>query len=67
MTQLPPETEGGRPRRVPGPWKMAGQTTQMIGVVQDTDRLDRYHSTLPGSGGWFHHLAALYPAYTFAP
>src|SRR5437867_992088 len=45
----------GKPTRLPGPWKMAGQTASILAVVQDGDLKERYHHSSPTrKPDWFH-------------
>ena len=41
--QIPPEKKGDRAKVVPGPWKMAGETMNILAVYQDEDLPDRYY------------------------
>lgn len=52
--------------RLPGPWKMAGQTMRLLAVVQDGDLKTRYHHS--GTGpipDWFHKAQDMWPRYEF--
>ena len=52
--------------RLPGPWKMAGQTMRLLAVVQDGDLKTRYHHS--GTGpipDWFHKAHDMWPRYEF--
>ena len=56
MITLPPEKKGDRPKVIPGSWKMAGETMNILAVYQDEDSADRYHHSSPTRppGGFFH-------------
>lgn len=50
--------------RTPGPWKMAGQTVNVLAVVQDGDLKERYHHSGPTKkSGWFHKTQPGWPVY----
>ncbi len=52
--------------RLPGPWKMAGQTVSLLAVVQDGDLKERYHHSSPTKKpGWFHKSQPDWPRYLF--
>ena len=52
--------------RLPGPWKMAGQTVSILAVVQDGDLKERYHHSSPTKKpGWFHKSQPDWPRYQF--
>lgn len=52
--------------RVPGPWKMAGQTISLLAVVQDGDLKERYHhSSATRPSGWFQKTQPEWPVYEF--
>lgn len=52
--------------KTPGPWKMAGQTVNLLAVVQDGDLKERYYHSGPlKKPGWFHKTYAGWPVYQF--
>ncbi|MGB8356017.1 MAG: sugar-binding protein [Chthoniobacteraceae bacterium] len=52
--------------RIPGPWKMAGQTISVLAVVQNGDLKDRYHdSSSTAKFDWFHNGEPSWPRYLF--
>jgi hypothetical protein len=52
--------------RVPGPWKMAGQSVSLLSVFQDGDLPERYHhSSATKEPGWFHKTQPAWPRYVF--
>ncbi len=55
-----------KPLRLPGPWKMAGQTVSILAVVQDGDLKERYHHSSPTrKPDWFHKTQPAWPHYIF--
>ena len=63
----PPGKPGGRPTKLPGPWRLAGQRLAILAVVQDGDLADRYHHSSPTrKGGWFHTSVAHWPRYVLS-
>jgi HEAT repeat protein len=54
-------------KKVPGPWKLAGQKLSLLAVVQDGDLPERYHHSGPKrKPGWFHKDQPDWPEYEFA-
>ena len=57
---------GEKPARLPGPWKMAGQSVSILAVVQDGDLKERYHHSSPTrKPDWFHKTQPAWPRYIF--
>lgn len=63
---VPPKSEGKRPLRAPGQWKVEGLELQSLAVVQDSNAHSRYHHSGPEfNAGWFHRGATNWPRLVF--
>lgn len=67
--KVPPKTPEERETYLPGPWKMAGEEIQILGVYQAAALADndRYYHSSPTKppGGWFHTNWPHWPKFKF--